>query len=68
MSGAAGEARPGEAVRPRPGTAQPSRLADALNLLAGAALAFRAWLDLSDPPWTLIAFLAGGRLLPVRRT
>lgn len=52
-------------VRP---AAQPSRLADALNLLAGAALAFRARLDLSDPPWTLIAFLAGGRLLPVLRT
>lgn len=47
---------------------QPTRLGDALNLLAGAALALRARLGLSDPPWTLIAFLAGGRLLPVLRT
>lgn len=51
----------------RPAT-QPTRLADALNLLAGAALAFDAWLKLNEPPWTLIAFLAGGRLLPVLRT
>lgn len=52
-------------VRP---AAQPSRLAAALNLLAGAALSYRSRLALSDPPWTLIGLLAGGRLLPVLRT
>ncbi len=47
---------------------QPTLLAHALNLLAGAALALREQFGLSDPPWTLIAYLAGGRLLPVLRT
>lgn len=50
------------------GAAQPSRLATALNLLAGVALAYRTRLSLTDPPWTLIGFLTGGRLLPVLRT
>lgn len=43
--------------------AQPCRLATALNLLAGAALAYRTRLSLTEPPWTLIGFLTGGRLL-----
>lgn len=47
---------------------QPTRLGYALNLLAGAALAYRSRLGLPDSPWALIGILAGGQLLPVLRT
>ena len=43
-----------------------ARRADSTEVI-DTALALRAWLGLSDPPWTLIASLAGGRLLPVLR-
>lgn len=40
-----------------------TRLGDALNVLAGAALTYRKRYDLSDSVWALIGLLAGGRLL-----
>lgn len=42
---------------------QKTVLAHALNLLAGAALGYRQYLDLADPPWALISFFSQGRLL-----
>lgn len=38
-------------------------LGSALDLLAGAAVAYRQRAGLTDPPWTLIGFFARGRLL-----
>jgi len=47
-------------VRP---AAQPSVLAHALNLLAGAALRYRERLGYDDPPWALIGAFSYGYLL-----
>lgn len=44
---------------------QPGVLGSALNILAGAALAYRRILDSNLPPWTLIMMFARGRLLAV---
>ncbi len=46
-------------VRPAP----QKTVLGALNLLAGAALAYRQRLELTDPPWALIGFFSRGRLL-----
>jgi Domain of unknown function (DUF6431) len=51
-------------VRP---AAQPTTLAHALNLLAGAAVRFRECFGRSDPVWSLIGFFARGRLLAAPR-
>jgi len=47
-------------VRPAP---QKTVLGHGLNLLAGAALAYRQRVELTDPPWALIGFFSRGRLL-----
>lgn len=43
---------------------QPTRLGDALNVLAAAAFAARRRFAPHLPPWTLIGVIAGGRLIP----
>lgn len=53
-------------ARPKP---WPSTLGWGLNILAGAALAYRRVLDSDFPPWTLIGYFAQGNLLsPPLRT
>lgn len=53
-------------VRPKP---WPTTLGWGLNILAGAALAYRRVLDSEVPPWTLIGYFTRGNLLsPPLRT